>query len=34
VLKQLLPLPGNANYYTLVTRQEDAIDLARLIRAS
>jgi hypothetical protein len=33
VVTQLLPLPGNGNYYTLVTGQEDAVDQARLLRA-
>ncbi|KXG31374.1 hypothetical protein SORBI_3004G347200 [Sorghum bicolor] len=35
VVKQLLPLPlpGNGNYYTLVAGQEDAVDLAGMLRA-
>jgi L-ascorbate metabolism protein UlaG (beta-lactamase superfamily) len=33
VVKQLLPLPGNGNYYTLVAGQEEAVDLAGMLRA-
>ncbi|XP_066328848.1 uncharacterized protein [Miscanthus floridulus] len=33
VVKQLLPLPLPGNYYTLVSGQEDAVDLAGMLRA-